>query len=199
MLLRTDSTMTTVTQKLRRRRMSLASFMARPERQGCIEEMLDGELVVSPEARVRHSKICFLLGIQLEPQITDRGLGQVFATPVTLVLDAGQAPAPDLCVLLTDQLHLLENGYPHGAPAMVAEVLSPSNRSNDLIRKKRIYSEHGVREYWIVDGDAETVTRYHLHRGRYHQPDVRHRSIRMRILPQVHVDLLAIWRAVRDL
>ena len=197
MLLRTDSTMTTVTQKLRRRRMSLASFMARPERQGCIEELLDGELVVSPEARDKHGQIATGLVEQLLPQL--RGPSRFYVQPITLVLGPGYAPAPDLCAILTDRLHIIEDGYPHGAPDFAIEILSPSNRSNDLIRKKRIYAEHGVREYWIVDGDAETVTRYHLHRGRYHQPDVRHRSIRMRILPQVHVDLLAIWRAVRDL
>ena len=197
MLLRTDSTMTTVTQKLRRRRMSLASFMARPERQGRIEELLDGELVVSPEARERHCRLASMLAVQLAPQVESHGC--FYVQPITLVLGPGYAPSPDLCAILTDRLHIIEDGYPHGAPDFAIEILSPSNRSNDLIRKKRIYAEHGVREYWIVDGDAETVTRYHLHRGRYHHPDVRHRSIRMRILPQVKVDLLAIWRAVRDL
>jgi Uma2 family endonuclease len=198
MLLRTDSTMTTVTQKLRRRRLSLASFMARPERQGCIEELLDGELVVSPTSRWRHNEIALRLALQLGPALESSRLGKI-SGPQTVVLDDHHAPAPDLCVILADRQHIIEDGYPRAAPDFAIEILSPSNRSNDLIRKKRIYAEYGVREYWIVDGDAETVTRYHLHRGRYHQPDVRHRSIRMRILPQVRVDLLAIWRAVRDL
>ena len=94
------------------------------------------------------------------------------------------------------------SGYPAGlwriAPDLAIEILSPSNRSNDLIRKKRIYAAHGVREYWIVDGEAETVTRFWLRNHRYSRGEVRHRSIRLRILPHIAVDLMAIWRLLRE-
>ncbi|HZN37810.1 MAG TPA: Uma2 family endonuclease [Planctomycetota bacterium] len=145
--------MTTVTTKLRRKRMSLAAFMARPECSGRIEELLDGELVVSPPANHRHSFIGSQLGEQIGPQF--EVLGLFFSNPLTLVLDESCAPAPDLCGIVTERLHILRDGYPHGAPDFVIEILSPSNRSNDLIRKKRVYAEHGVREYWIVDGASE--------------------------------------------
>ena len=56
-----------------------------------------------------------------------------------------------------------------------------------------------MREYWIVDGDAGTVTRYWLRNGRYGRGEVRRRSIRLRILPQIGVDLTAIWRTLRPL
>jgi Uma2 family endonuclease len=196
MLQRSDVTMSTITTKLRRQRMTLVTFMARPQCEGRIEELLDGELVVSPTARWRHNEIALLLATQLTASLQAGRLGGV-SGPQTVVLAAHQAPAPDLCVILTGRLHIIRDGYPHGAPDLAIEILSPSNRSNDLIRKKRIYAEHGVREYWIIDGDAETVTRYWLHRGRYHKGEVRRRSIRLRILPQVRVDLSAIWRAVR--
>ncbi len=187
--------MTAVTTKLPRKRMSLAAFMARPECSGRIEELLDGELVVSPSANDRHSFISSELGAQISPQF--RGLGRFFSNPLTLVLDATHSPAPDLCGIVKERLHILRDGYPHGAPDLVIEILSPSNRRNDLIHKKRLYAEHGVREYWIVDGATETVTRFWLRNGRYSRGEVRHRSIRLRILPQVGVDLMAIWRALR--
>jgi Uma2 family endonuclease len=195
MLLRTVAAMTTLTTKLPRKRMSLAAFMARPEFSGRIEELLDGELVVSPSANERHSFISSQLGEQIGPQF--RGLGRFYSNPLTVVLGGSYAPAPDLCGILTERLQIVRDGYPHGAPDLVIEILSPSNRSNDLIRKKRIYAEHGVREYWIVDGDAETVTRFWLRNHRYARGEVRHRSIRLRILPQIAVDLMAIWRLLR--
>jgi len=195
MLLRTVAAMTTVTTKLRRKRMSLAAFMARPECTGRIEELLDGELVVSPSANYRHSLIGSKLGEQIGPQF--EGHGRFFSNPLTLILGASYAPAPDLCGIVNERLHILWDGYPHGAPDLVIEILSPSNRSNDLIRKKRIYAAHGVREYWIVDGDSETVTRFWLRNRRFARDEVRHRSIRLRILPQIAVDLMAIWRLLR--
>jgi Uma2 family endonuclease len=195
MLLRSVSAMTTVTTKLPRKRMSLAAFMARPECSGRIEELLDGELVVSPTANYRHSFISSKLAKQIDPQF--EGLGLFFSNPLTLILGTSYAPAPDLCGIVNERLHILRDGYPHGAPDLVIEILSPSNRSNDLIRKKRIYASHGVREYWIVEGAAETVTRFWLRHGRYARGEVRHRSIRLRILPQIAVDLMAIWRPLR--
>jgi Uma2 family endonuclease len=43
-------------------------------------------------------------------------------------------------------------------PLLVVDVLSTSNRRDDLVKKRRFYVERGVPEYWIVDGDARTVT-----------------------------------------
>lgn len=197
MLRRTNSTMTTVTDKPHRRRMSLATFLARPEPSGGAEELLDGELVVSPTANEQHSTICTELTLQLGQQFQRGRLGRVYGNPLTTVLDAENAPQPDLSAIVAGREHIVQDGYPRAAPDLAIEVLSPGNRSQDLIRKKRLYAAHGVREYWIVDGFAETVTRYWLHGGRYGRPEVRHRSIRLRILPQVGVDLMVVWRAAR--
>ena len=189
--------MTTVTTRLHPRHMSLATFMALPESEGRVQELLDGELVVSPTGIWRHSRIIGQLQAQLSAQVDARRLGQT-ATQQTVILDERNAPQPDVAVIVAERLHILQRGYPRGAPDLAIEVLSPSNRAHDLVRKKRIYERLSVREYWIVDGDTETVTRFFLHRGRYGKCEVRSRSIRLRILPQVRVDLASIWRLVGD-
>ncbi len=38
-----------------------------------------------------------------------------------------------------------------GAPDLVIEVLSPSTARKDLLKKRRIYAQHHIPEYWIVD------------------------------------------------
>jgi Uma2 family endonuclease len=40
----------------------------------------------------------------------------------------------------------------------VVEILSPGTRRRDKGRKRAVYDREGVREYWIVDPDAESVT-----------------------------------------
>ncbi len=42
-------------------------------------------------------------------------------------------------------------------PDLVAEILSPETRANDLGPKRRAYLNAGVREYWVLDPDARTV------------------------------------------
>jgi Uma2 family endonuclease len=38
-----------------------------------------------------------------------------------------------------------------GAPDLIVEILSPSNRSHDMLLKFNKYLEAGVREYWVID------------------------------------------------
>ena len=47
-----------------------------------------------------------------------------------------------------------------GAPDMIVEILSPSNRKRDLLEKFYLYQRAGVREYWIADPKVKTITVY---------------------------------------
>ena len=40
-----------------------------------------------------------------------------------------------------------------GAPDLAVEVLSPSTRNVDLLRKRVDYARVGVRELWLIDPD----------------------------------------------
>lgn len=46
----------------------------------------------------------------------------------------------------------------NGAPDFIIEIVSPSNPSDDYIRKLYYYQNYGVREYWIVDPKRKTIT-----------------------------------------
>ena len=60
-----------------------------------------------------------------------------------------------------------------GAPDLIVEILSKSTRKKDLIDKFLIYQEAGVREYWIVDTKAKTVTAYTMQQnGEYDDGNV---------------------------
>lgn len=54
-----------------------------------------------------------------------------------------------------------------GAPDWLAEVLSPHTVRHDKVVKLRVYERAGVREVWIVDPLARTLTVYRLEGGRY--------------------------------
>ncbi len=50
------------------------------------------------------------------------------------------------------------DGHLMGAPELVAEVLSPSNRRGKISETKRLCLENGCREFWVLDPKRRTVT-----------------------------------------
>jgi Uma2 family endonuclease len=76
----------------------------------------------------------------------------------------------------------------------VIEVASPSTRRHDLVRKRRVYEQAGVAEYWFVDLDALRLERYHLDAdGRYAKPAIIDDGvIRSAALPELEVPVAEV-------
>ena len=70
---------------------------------------------------------------------------------------------PDVTVIC-DVDKLDEKGC-HGAPDWVVEIVSPSSKTMDYIRKCTLYETAGVREYWIVDPKEKGVLVYNFEHG----------------------------------
>ena len=74
---------------------------------------------------------------------------------------------PDL-LIICEKLDFLNLKRLDGAPALVAEILSPSTRSRDMILKLYKYQKAGVREYWIIDPKYRIVTVHRFDEEEYH-------------------------------
>ena len=81
------------------------------------------------------------------------------------------------------------------APDIVAEILS-TDRNRDLVRKRQIYAEAGVMEYWPVDPINDTVTQLELRDGEYVERAVLGAgdALTTPLLPGLSVSLAAIFR-----
>lgn len=53
------------------------------------------------------------------------------------------------------------------SPELVVEVLSPSTRSEDLLRKAPEYAAAGIGQFWVVDPDARTLEVHRLDDGQW--------------------------------
>lgn len=67
---------------------------------------------------------------------------------------------PDICVIC-DPSKLDEAGC-IGAPDIVIEILSKGNNKKELQNKYEVYEESGVKEYWVVSPDEQTLLIYTL-------------------------------------
>jgi prevent-host-death family protein len=71
---------------------------------------------------------------------------------------------PDLLVMC-DRQNVDAKGKYRGTPTLVAEVLSISTRSKDMLVKLDLYMQTGVREYWVVNPFNKEVHAYKFEGG----------------------------------
>jgi Uma2 family endonuclease len=132
-----------------------------PDEDGVQRELIDGELFVTPSPFVPHQLLVLRLTLSLGNHLEAfPEQGKVFAAPLDVILTPHDVVEPDLLVVLRDQLAILTEKHVHGAPAIVIEVLSRTTRRRDLTIKRRLFEREGVREYWIVDPDRNSVAVY---------------------------------------
>jgi Uma2 family endonuclease len=72
---------------------------------------------------------------------------------------------PDI-VVVCDRAKLDDKGC-LGTPDLIVEVVSPSSDKHDRILKFRQYLDAGVREYWIVSPESQSVHVHILENGKY--------------------------------
>ena len=100
---------------------------------------------------------------------------------------------PDLCVVC-DLSKLDERGC-LGAPDWIVEIISPSTAKKDLNDKFQLYESQGVREYWIVHPQDQTLNTFLLQEDRYvltglYGPG---QQAPIGIFPGYHVDLNEVF------
>ena len=135
-----------------------ADLVALPDDQ-LRHELIDGEHVVSPSPNTRHQQLLRELFRILDAHVEHHRLGEVLFAPFDIKLSMFTVVVPDLVFFTADRFKRVVNEkHAIAAPDLVVEILSPGTRRRDKGRKRAIYDREGVREYWIVDPDARSVT-----------------------------------------
>ena len=135
-------------------------------------EIIGGKNFMAPAASLEHGYIVGRLYFVFVNYFLIHKNGYVHMDNTDVHFSDGSLYKPDLSVVLKSNEKILagqKNIY--GAPDMVVEVLSYSTRNRDLTIKKDTYEAQGVREYWIVDPWAKSVTVYLLKDGKYFLDD----------------------------
>ena len=151
-------------------RMSVAEFLDLPDTEERNKmELDDGELYIMPRPRPLHQFIVMRLCLYIANHIDSfaEPPAEVCMDPVTILSrDPRRVPVPDITVILPEQPGRIVGGYFEGVPGIAIEVLS-SDRNRDLVRKRQLYAEAGVSEYWIFDPENDTALLLELHDGDY--------------------------------
>jgi Uma2 family endonuclease len=120
-------------------------------------QLLDGELILAPAPAMYHQTLILRLASILHRFVAENDLGRVWLAPCDVVLSNFDVVQPDILFVSHDRSSIVTEVNVQGAPDLVVEVLSPGTQQYDRGYKRTLYSNHGVREYWLVDPEAQTV------------------------------------------
>lgn len=148
-------------------------FLEMTEKSDNRYELIDGEVYQLASPRYSHQKILGLLFRAFIAYFDEREGCEPFVAPFDIRLfrqplkeirklneDDTNVVQPDLFVLCDYEKDIDEDDRYRGTPTLAVEILSPSTRSKDMLRKGDLYMESGIREYWLVDPLNSTISVY---------------------------------------
>lgn len=140
---------------------TVADIEALPE--GERAELIDGEMFVMDAPSFTHQDILSWLHIRIGIYLMEhKGMCKVLPAPfaVYILNDDYNYVEPDISVIC-DRNRIDEKGC-HGAPDWAVEIVSPSSKYRDYVKKLVLYEAAGMREYWIIDPQQRSITVYDL-------------------------------------
>jgi Uma2 family endonuclease len=114
-------------------------------------EIIGGELFVTPSPFRPHQRIVTNLVYYLVEFVKARNLGSVFVAPFDVVFSRHDVVEPDILYISEARSSVLTEKNVQGAPDLVVEVLSESTAEIDRTTKLKLYARYEVAEYWIID------------------------------------------------
>jgi Uma2 family endonuclease len=158
-------------------------------------EIVDGAVYVTPAPNVRHQDIVGLLFRRMGDHVERHGGGRVFVGPVDAVLSPTNVVEPDIVFVADADADRITAANLQGPPTLAVEVLSEAR--HDRVRKRQLYSQFGVVEYWIVDPEGERVEVHRLDGQAYPTPTLLEAGSQLTtgLLPGFSIDVAALLAA----
>jgi Uma2 family endonuclease len=131
-------------------------------------ELIDGYFFYMEAPTVIHQRIAAEVFFQINYYIkAKKGKCVPLIAPVDVQLDCDEHTMvqPDVLIICHDERMTPKCIY--GSPDFIMEVISPSTKRKDCLKKLYKYENAGVREYWILDPYDKKVLVYFFEDGIY--------------------------------
>src|SRR5215207_6159333 len=118
-------------------------------------EILKGTLLERKTVGGLHGRVGFDLGLRVGNFVLARNLGRLYTSDTGFVIenDPLSVLRPDVAFVRAERIYpgLEERGFMAIVPDLVAQVLSPGDRSIDIAKKVERYRRAGIPILWVVD------------------------------------------------
>jgi Uma2 family endonuclease len=122
-------------------------------------ELIDGRIIPLSPTGGEHGTIEGNIAYLINSHIRPRSLGWVLTGEVGIYTrrDPDRVRAADVAFVSKNQIGTIPSGFLDIPPELVVEIVSPSDRWQDLREKIDEYFSIGVRALWIVEPKTRTV------------------------------------------
>ncbi len=161
-------------------------------------DIIDGEFhFMAPSPGWSHQQAVGQVFELLKRHVDQRRLGHVLMAPFDVIIAKNpmRTRQPDVLYVSEGRLKLIDDRL-HSAPDLVVEILSPGNSTRKVAEKLRDYASIGVREAWVADPKAKTLTVLHPGRAGFRETAVGRpgERVRSKVLPRLRLDVGKIFR-----
>src|SRR5438128_9625060 len=125
-------------------------------------ELHDGELFGTAAPGSSHQRLVGALFALLRQHVNERGLGEVFVSPLDCILSDTTVVQPDVVYVESARLSLVSARGIEGPPTLAVEILSPSTLAVDRGVKLQLYARYCVPYYWLVGPGVRSGEPYAL-------------------------------------
>lgn len=124
---------------------------------GNIYEVVHGELLVSPAPRLWHEEVAHRLLETVRAYLRREPVGHAIGSRSDLSWGLRDVlVSPDLFVVPLEEARQLD-WLALRTVLLAVEVVSPASTRADRFTKRRLYQEHGVPLYWVIDPEARAA------------------------------------------
>ena len=107
---------------------------------------------MTPAPTAGHQRVVNRLNRLLYDHGRAQNAGEAILAPFDVRLSHFDTVEPDIIFVGSNQPAVPNDQYfIDFAPALVVEVISPTSRRIELVRKMALYASAGVQEYWVAD------------------------------------------------
>jgi Uma2 family endonuclease len=159
-------------------------------------ELINGEAYAMSAPSRLHQKILVELARQIGNYLEEKTC-EIYVAPFDVRLpkrnekdeQIDTVVQPDLSIIC-DENKLDDKGC-RGAPDWIIEILSPSSKLMDMEVKRKLYEQHGVKEYWIIHPEERYIMIYLFDfQGKYNQPIIfsLDKPVQVSLFPDLNID-----------
>jgi len=178
-------------------RMAADEFFQIPD-DGYNYELIDGIVMMTPSPTPKHQAVLMEIATQIALYLRTNPVGQALPE-IDVHLGEGLAGGdlvyrPELVFMRSERLPQIEDKIV-GAPDLVVEIISRGSRRFDSETKKRDYEHFGVREYWLIDPERQSMTFYRLEGDRFAETPPTGDGFSCQVIPGFTLDLARVRKA----